>query len=167
MAHYEGIVTFVTSAQFAAIIGLVILLVKQIKKVKKNTETTNSLQIKIVELDEMQRKMVVLTTQMAAVEQENRELKNTVKLMSKQFNLFFEAQTILYSTHKNENTRSSLMRIANKARTLTGDEPIDISHMEIVDTAKIQKTAEKAKTTVEKTVDTVKKVKKITDTTRY
>lgn len=158
--NQDGILAFITSADFVAMISMIVLVIRQTIATIKNTTSTNLLNGSILSLDGVKVSMETVKTELLETQKKVAAMGDALTVVGKQLELFFEAQAVAYSTHRNEDTRANLMRIINEARSLTGAAPVATEVTDVIE--------EPVKTDVKTTKKTAKKTTSGSDdVTRY
>lgn len=169
LANQQGIVTVITSAEFAAVVSLIVLLIRQIKKVAGNTDnakllngTVTTLQEKLGELKLVTDAMEKVKAELLATQNRVISMNNSLLNVEKQLSLFFDAQSVVYSTHRNEDTRANLLRIIGEAKALCEQVETPTEVKDVVETAPTVEVTEPVKTTEKKTTKNKKSVENVT-----
>lgn len=119
LKNKDGIVAFVTSADFVAGVGVVIALIKNVISCKANTESNRQLKESNDEVKQLLNTInetftkvlacqVALADLTSKVTADNKELFNKCEDLKSKLNSIIEAQMLVYSTIHDENIRTAV-----------------------------------------------------------
>lgn len=123
----DAILGFLTSAQFVAIVGVVVKVVFQGRQLKLNNTLTGELNGSLANNNEKFETLAAVNQQVAVLEQENAELRKMVAELTKttqdndaltngKLNTMLEVQQMVYSTIRDDDTRRAVSNLLTRAR---------------------------------------------------
>lgn len=119
----DKIILFVTSAEFAGLITLIVRLFKTFKKVDKNTSATNTLNDTISTVNDLKENVTTNTTSVNDcvenihnVQNEMCELKEQNAVLTRKLDAVLSVMSIAYSKLKDEDARNTINAIITSDR---------------------------------------------------
>lgn len=177
----DAIVGTLTSANFIAFVGSIVLLIKNLKSTKDNTKSSEELTQTLSKVDavseltnvtnttsnETQKKVDETLNEVNEIKNELEEVKTEnseqIQLVLDKINAILEAQSVVWSTIKDDTVRNTVTNIITSAKYKESSVIADAkSELEELQQKFIEKT-EEIKSDIIATVDNVKKATTITN----
>ena len=171
--NYEKIMMVLQSTQFASLVAGAIFLWKTIVSTKQNTASSKKLDETVSKNNKMSENVVHIKNENEKLKEQNEALKSTVQnfetkfdefvdkindrleseqaVLTKKLNAVIDVQSIVYSTIRDDNTRTAINSILTNAKfDETADETRQKLMQEVTDLkAKLAEEMEKVKTMTE------------------
>lgn len=123
----DGIIAFFVSGQALSFVGALVLLIKNLSRTKSNTESTEKLNATLTNTNVMSESVKAIDENFTLLKNENMNLRNELeetktKLeksnhdISNKLDVILDVQTIVYSTIRDDEVRSTVNKLLNNAR---------------------------------------------------